>query len=82
MEAHVLSNGRVTIPLAIRERFGFTPGARIELIEQDGWIEIRRLAVDHPHQVDEFLARLAGSGDSVLSTDEIMELGRGYLADA
>jgi hypothetical protein len=38
--------------------------------------------LNRDRQVDEFLARLTGSGDGEFSTEETMELSRGYSADA
>jgi AbrB family looped-hinge helix DNA binding protein len=82
LDVHITSKGQVTIPQAIRERYGFMPNTDVEFVEQDGWIGIRRMTMERRDQVDEFLARLAGSGSGELSTDEVMELSRGYSTDA
>jgi AbrB family looped-hinge helix DNA binding protein len=36
--------GRVVIPAAIRERAGLTPGAELEISEQDGALRLERVA--------------------------------------
>jgi AbrB family looped-hinge helix DNA binding protein len=79
---HITSKGQVTIPQAIRERYGFMPDTEVEFVERDGWIGIQRADSRGQDRVDDFISRLSGSGTGVLSTDEIMELTRGYSADA
>jgi AbrB family looped-hinge helix DNA binding protein len=81
MDVHITSKGQVTIPQAIRERYGFMPETDIEFIEMDGWIGIRRIEVGSRDGIDKFLDRLSGSGSGVLTTDEVMELSRGYSDD-
>ncbi len=82
MNVHITSKGQVTIPQAIRERYGFMPDTDVEFFEQDGLIGLRSVSPTRPDRVDEFLAELAGSGDGALTTDEVMELSRAYSADA
>jgi AbrB family looped-hinge helix DNA binding protein len=36
--------GRVVIPAALRERVGFTPGAELEVLEDDLGIRLQRVA--------------------------------------
>lgn len=81
MDVHITSKGQVTIPQAIRERYGFMPETEVEFIERDGWVGIRTLAAGGRDGIDDFLERLSGSGSGVLSTDEVMELSRGYSND-
>lgn len=76
----ITSQGRITIPLAIREKYGFLPGADIEFIEKEDWIGIRRTQGRTPDQVDRFIQRLTSSGSRRLTTDEIIGLSRGYSA--
>ena len=40
MRATIDGGGRVVVPKAVRDRLGLRPGAEVELIERDGWIEI------------------------------------------
>jgi AbrB family looped-hinge helix DNA binding protein len=82
MDVHITSKGQVTIPQAIRERYGFMPDTDVEFFEQDGLIAIRSVGATRPDRVDEFLAELTGSGDGALTTDQVMELSRAYSVDA
>ena len=82
MDVHITSKGQVTIPQAIRERYGFMPDTDVEFFEHDGIIGIRGVGATRPDRIDEFLTELTGSGDGALSTDEVMELSRGYSSDA
>lgn len=82
MAMRITSKGQVTIPRAIRERYGFMPETDIEFIEQNGWIGIRRTDSAKGHSIDEVIANLRGSGAGSLTTDQIMELTRGYSEDA
>jgi AbrB family looped-hinge helix DNA binding protein len=78
----ITSKGQVTIPRAIRERYGFMPETDVEFVEQDGWIGIQRTDSSKPHAIDGVIANLTGSGSGALTTDEIMELTRSYSDDA
>ena len=74
----ITSKGQVTIPQAIRERYGFVPGTDVEFFEQGGPVGIRSIGATRPDRTEQLLAELAGSGDGVLTTDEVMELSRAY----
>lgn len=82
MNMRITSKGQVTIPRAIRERYGFMPETDIEFVEQDGWIGIRQTSSSKPHAIDEVISSLRGSASGTLTTDQIMELTRGYSDDA
>lgn len=69
------SKGQVTIPQAIRETTGITPGTEVEFAVLDGAVLIRRAPA--PGAGAELVARLRGGGDVPLTTDQIMELTRG-----
>lgn len=77
----ITSKGQVTIPQIIREKYGFLPETDIEFIERDGWIGIQHMESNKPDQIQRFIERLAGSGSGALTTDEIMEISRGYADD-
>jgi AbrB family looped-hinge helix DNA binding protein len=73
----VTSKGQVTIPVAIRERYGIEPDSDIEfeetprgpvLVVQD---EARR---EHMRRV---VRRMRGTSNTGLTTDEIMTMMRG-----
>ena len=40
MRTTIDAGGRVVLPKAIRERLGLRPGAEVELVERDGWVEV------------------------------------------
>ena len=77
----ITSKGQVTIPQVIREKYGFMPETDVEFVERDGSITIQRADARKPDRADQFLRRLAGSRHGMLSTDEVMELTRGYSND-
>jgi len=69
------SKGQVTIPVALRERYGLGPGAEIEVVASPEGALVR------PAQTRtrgaEIIARLRDSGDTGLSADAILRLTRG-----
>ena len=77
----ITSKGQVTIPQVIREKYGLMPETDVEFVERDGWIALQRADATKPDRAQQFLTRLARSSAGTLSTDEIMELTRGYSAD-
>lgn len=76
------SKGQVTIPKAVRDLLGLTPGASVVFeLEEDGRVVVRRdrggrVAAREAAPRDRF-ARARGTADAGLSTDEIMTLMRG-----
>jgi AbrB family looped-hinge helix DNA binding protein len=42
VESRITSKGQVSIPAAVRRRLDVTPGARVEWLERDGEVVIRR----------------------------------------
>jgi AbrB family looped-hinge helix DNA binding protein len=79
----VTAKGQVTIPRAIRDRKGIIAGTRLEVIEKDGDIVLRKArtaeqkqASDDP-EFDAYLDRVQGTMKIGMSTDEFMELLRG-----
>lgn len=42
VESKITSKGQISIPAAIRRRLDLVPGARIEWLEKDGEIVVRR----------------------------------------
>ena len=75
----VTSKGQVTIPLAVRNRYGIMPGAEVEFVEGDQGPEIRVRRTDSAHPGDLVLALRAARRHVVhhMSTDEMMEMMRG-----
>ena len=74
----VTSKGQVTIPIAIREQAGLMPNTEVEF-ECDGDV-VRIVAAKGRAGTGRgarAVARLRGTGDMAMSTDEIMALTRG-----
>ncbi len=74
----ITSKGQVTIPIEIREKAGLMPHTEVDF-EFDGRVvrlvpAKRRLATGRGARA---VARLRGTGDVAMSTDEIMALTRG-----
>jgi AbrB family looped-hinge helix DNA binding protein len=64
-EVVVTRKGQVTIPVEIRRKFGIEVGSKVEIVEQDGMIVIRK----RPSIFD-----LAGSGADKGNTDELKRM--------
>jgi AbrB family looped-hinge helix DNA binding protein len=64
--------GRVTIPKAIRDRFGFEPGIEVEILAQDGVVQIAHSPGSRAARVREIF----GSKRFPTTTDELMKLLR------
>lgn len=72
----VTSKGQVTIPQGIRERCGLKSGTEIDFTVRGREIVITKRK-GNGHQVDEWLKDFIGSGDTGMTTREIMEMTRG-----
>jgi AbrB family looped-hinge helix DNA binding protein len=76
---NVTVKGQITIPQALRERFGLHPGTEVEFVAEADALRIkprqrgRRAAT----VFDTWLAKAAGSATTKLSTDQIMAMTRG-----
>ena len=71
--------GQVTIPLALRERFGLKPGTEVEFVASEAGLQVkprqpRRQATS---AFDRWLAKAAGSAKPGMTTDQLMALTRG-----
>lgn len=73
----VTSKGQVTIPQAIRERYGLLPDTEVEFVESEGRVTL----VPRPSQDNDrgsrAIDRLRGSATSGMSTEEVLSLTRG-----
>jgi len=71
--------GQVTIPLALRERFGLKPGTEVEFVPAEGGLQVkpRKPARRAVSAYDRWLAKAAGSAKPRMTTDELMTLTRG-----
>jgi len=79
----VTTKGQVTIPKEIRERLGIAPGSEVDFVERsNGAVELVRSAEREMHEkalrrsLDDWFLRVEGTGDSGLSTDDIMAMTR------
>lgn len=73
----VTSKGQVTIPVAIRERFGLLPETEVAFVIEDGGVKIVQAAPTRPDRGSRVVERLRGSATVRMSTEEIMALTRG-----
>lgn len=69
--------GQVTIPQALREKFGLLPATEVAFEEAEGGVLIKPAATSRRRQVERWLRRARGSATVKLTTDEIMALTRG-----
>jgi len=83
METTLTSKGQVTIPKHIRDSLKLEPGCRLIFdMNDDGEVVLRKPKYFHEQRPDRF-DLVAGTADVKLgmSTDEYMELIRGYSDD-
>jgi AbrB family looped-hinge helix DNA binding protein len=74
----ITSKGQVTIPAGIRERAGLLPHTEVAFEYDGGAVRIIRSESSRkPSRGARLIARMRGSGDVAMSTDEIMALTRG-----
>lgn len=75
----VTVKGQVTIPIALRERFGLGPGTEVEFVTADGVLQMkpRKVTRKATSAFDHWLAKAAGSAKPGMTTDEIMAITRG-----
>lgn len=75
----VTIKGQITIPIALRERFGFLPGTEVEFVQEGGALRVR--ACKGSREADssfgQWLLKAAGSAKPGSTTDEMMALTRG-----
>jgi AbrB family looped-hinge helix DNA binding protein len=75
----VTVKGQITIPLALRERFGLGPGTEVEFVATGGVLQVkpRKQARKAARPFDHWLAKAAGSAKPGMTTDEMMTITRG-----
>jgi AbrB family looped-hinge helix DNA binding protein len=75
----VTVKGQITIPQALRERFGLLPGTEVEFVAGENGLQViprkrrRRTATTF----DVWLNKVAGSATTKRTTDQIMATTRG-----
>lgn len=72
----VTSKGQVTIPVEIRERFGFLPETEVEFVVDGDTVRITRVDRQEWSRGNRVVARLRGRARSAMTTDEILALTR------
>ena len=80
----VSNKGQVTIPIDVRRKLGFAPGVQIALAVDGDQVKLRRADRGNcsPEEFEAWLKNVRGTGDSGLTTEEIMEMTRGRFDDA
>ncbi len=75
----VTVKGQVTIPIALRERFGLEPGTEVEFVADGGVLHLRpsRKSRNGTSPFTRWLAKAAGSAKPGTTTDELMAMTRG-----
>jgi antitoxin PrlF len=75
----VTMKGQVTIPIALRERFGFSHGTEVEFFAAEGFLQMkpRKKIQETPSAFDLWLSKAAGSAKPGKTTDEFMAMTRG-----
>jgi AbrB family looped-hinge helix DNA binding protein len=75
----VTVKGQITIPLALRERFGLRPGTEVEFVAGQETLQVkaRKVSKKAAKASDLWLTKAAGSAKPGMSTDQIMALTRG-----
>lgn len=70
------SKGQVTIPLALRRRYGFPARGEVVFEATEGGVLIKPAPSDRIRRLKAALRRARGSADAGLSTDAVMKLTR------
>lgn len=70
------SKGQVTIPLALRKRYGFPACGEVTFEAAEGGVLIKPVAPDRLRRLKAGLRRARGSADAGLPTAKVMKLTR------
>lgn len=73
----ITSKGQVTIPQAIREKYGLLPETEVAFVEREGAVTIVSMPSTRPDRADRAVALLRGTGRQAMTTDELLALTRG-----
>ena len=75
---HITEKGQVTIPLRIRQRYGFLPHSEVEFLEKNGNVYLKLVTTEkRSARGRSIVEHLRGKATVKLTTDEIMKLTRG-----
>jgi len=73
----ITSKGQVTIPQAIRDRFGFLPETEVAFRVEGGTVRLVKVSPKRGHgRGESAVKRLRGTASVKMSTDEILALTR------
>ena len=72
----ITSKGQVTIPIEVRQRLGFLPNTEVQFKIRGNEAVIQRVKGARTRG-QKLIEHMRGSGDSGMTTDEIMALTRG-----
>lgn len=75
----VTVKGQITIPIALREKFGLGPGTEVEFVPTETGLQVkpRKQKRRSPTPFDHWLSKAAGSAQPGMTTDEVMAVTRG-----
>ena len=74
----VTSKGQITIPQAIRDKYGFLPETEVAFVEEGERVYlVKQPATTTPGRGQRLLAQLRGRATVRLTTEEILALTRG-----
>jgi AbrB family looped-hinge helix DNA binding protein len=76
----VTDKGQVTIPAALRERYGLLPGTEVEIVAAGTGIQVKpskRASKTKSSAFDQWLSKASGSAKTGMSTDQILAATRG-----
>lgn len=84
MAHQVTQKGQVTIPKKVREYLGIGPGSGVEFeLDAAGEVRLRKAGRSAKRvRARNVFAAIRGTRRTGMRTDEVMELLRGYAADA
>lgn len=72
----ITEKGQITIPIELREKFGFLPHTEIDFIEEKGRVYLVK-KTNKKHRGTNIVSRLRGTSTVRMTTDQILELTRG-----
>jgi AbrB family looped-hinge helix DNA binding protein len=74
----ITEKGQVTIPIEIRERFGFLPQTDVDFVVENGSVKLVKVASRRGEgRGERIVRRMRGTATVGMTTDEIMALTRG-----
>ncbi len=70
------SEGQVTIPAPLRERYGLHEGDEVDVVEDGNTLRIVRVE-ESPTRGQRLVGQMRGRATTTMSTDQLLELLRG-----